>query len=139
VHEGDRVLTSGDGGVLPRGLPVGRAVKGLDGRWRIVLDADAGAIDWVRILKFKDYSQLDDQVRAALARTQLPPVITENPDERIIGGPGPSPTEPARVPTTAPLKTTVPPAGPALTPAPRTAASSVAPSPKAAAPARPTQ
>lgn len=137
VHEGDRVLTSGDGGVLPRGLPVGRAVKGLDGRWRIVLDADAGAIDWVRILKFKDYSQLNDQVLAALAQTRLPPVITENPDERIIGGPGPSPAAPARVPTTAPLKTTVTPAGP--TPATRTTAPPATPPLKAAAPARPGQ
>ena len=31
IQEGDRLLTSGDGGVLPRGLPVGTAVKGLDG------------------------------------------------------------------------------------------------------------
>src|SRR5438270_735747 len=28
VREGDRILTSGDGGMLPRGLPVGVAVKG---------------------------------------------------------------------------------------------------------------
>jgi rod shape-determining protein MreC len=39
-QEGDRVVTSGDGGVVPRGLPVGAAVKGLDGRWRVVLFAD---------------------------------------------------------------------------------------------------
>ncbi|MFZ5670180.1 MAG: rod shape-determining protein MreC [Pseudomonadota bacterium] len=93
IRKGDRVLTSGDGGVLPRGLPVGRAVKGLDGRWRVVLDADAGAIDWVRILKFRDYAQLADQ--KALAQTQLPAVITENPDDRIIGATPPPPSRPA--------------------------------------------
>ncbi|WP_304170863.1 rod shape-determining protein MreC [Phenylobacterium aquaticum] len=58
VKDGDRVLTSGDGGVLPRGLPVGTAVKGLDGRWRVVLASDSAPIDFVRILLFQDFSQL---------------------------------------------------------------------------------
>lgn len=138
VHQGDRVLTSGDGGVLPRGLPVGRAVKGLDGRWRVVLDADAGAIDWVRILKFKDYSQLADQ--AALAQTHLPPVITENPDERIIGAPAP-PAPAATAPqgnAAPPPKTTAAPARP-VTPPAKTSSPPTAPAPKATAPARPAQ
>lgn len=115
IREGDRVLTSGDGGVLPRGLPVGRAVKGLDGRWRVVLDADDSAIDWVRILKFKDYAQLADQ--KALAQTRLPPVITENPEDRIIG----SPAAPAAAAATRPVE-------PATTPAARS------PGPAAAGP-----
>ena len=122
VHDGDRVLTSGDGGVLPRGLPVGRAVKGLDGRWRVVLDADAGAIDWVRILKFKDYSQLADQ--QALAATRLPPVITENPDDRIIGAPTPAAATPA----------TKTPANKAPATSPPQKAAPVVPAPKAATP-----
>lgn len=129
VHEGDRILTSGDGGVLPRGLPVGRAVKGLDGRWRIVLDADADAIDWVRILKFKDYSQLADQ--RALAATHLPPVITENPDDRIIAAPKPAPATGA---APAPAGST-----PAPTPAPKAAPPPATPPQKAAVPARPPQ
>ena len=124
VHEGDRVLTSGDGGVLPRGLPVGRAVKGLDGRWRVVLDADAGAIDWVRILKFRDYTQLADQ--KALSATHLPPVITENPYYLIIAAP-------------APPKPAAPPAEkPAVAGTPKPAATTP-PSPAAPATARPAQ
>jgi rod shape-determining protein MreC len=54
---GDRILTSGDGGVMPRGLPVGVAVKGVDGSWRVALTADQTRIDFVRVLKFKDFSQ----------------------------------------------------------------------------------
>jgi rod shape-determining protein MreC len=58
IREGDRMLTSGDGGVLPRGLPVGTAVKGLDGRWRVVLASDRAPIDFVRILLFEDFTQV---------------------------------------------------------------------------------
>ena len=58
LQAGDRILTSGDGGVLPRGLPVGVAVSGLDGQWRVALDADTTPIDDVRILLFKDFSQI---------------------------------------------------------------------------------
>jgi len=46
IKDGDRILTSGDGGMIPRGLPVGTAVKGLDGSWRVRLDADETSIDW---------------------------------------------------------------------------------------------
>jgi rod shape-determining protein MreC len=110
-------------------------VKGLDGRWRVVLDADASAIDWIRILKFKDYSQLADQ--QALAATHLPPVITENPDDRIIKTPTPTPTPtPTQTPTPAPApapKTATPPR-PAPAPVVRPPAPSATPPAPVAAP-----
>jgi rod shape-determining protein MreC len=71
VKEGDLVLTSGDGGLMPRGLPVGVAVKGLDGKWRVVLASDRGPIDFVRILLFQDFSQIID--RKALDKGPVPP------------------------------------------------------------------
>ena len=58
VREGDRILTSGDGGMLPRGLPVGIAARGLDGSWRVKLFSDEGSIDYVRVLLFEDFAQL---------------------------------------------------------------------------------
>ncbi len=61
IKDGDRILTSGDGGMIPRGLPVGTAVKGLDGTWRVRLDSDETSIDFVRILLFKDFAQLANQ------------------------------------------------------------------------------
>ncbi len=71
IRDGDRLLTSGDGGVVPRGLPVGTAVKGLDGRWRVVLASDRAPIDFVRILLFEDFTQVINQQE--LSQTPVPP------------------------------------------------------------------
>jgi len=78
LQEGDRVLTSGDGGVVPRGLPVGTVAKGVDGVWRVALDADAEPIDFVRILLFKDISQV--ATPAELTPNQLPGAATDVPE-----------------------------------------------------------
>lgn len=58
VREGDLILTSGDGGMIPRGLPVGKAARALDGSWRVKLLSERGGIDFVRVLLFQDFSQL---------------------------------------------------------------------------------
>lgn len=58
VQAGDRILSSGDGGAFPRGVPIGVAAKGIDGTWRVKLFSDRGAIDYVRIMLFEDFSQL---------------------------------------------------------------------------------
>lgn len=60
VQAGDRILSSGDGGGLPRGIPIGVAAKGIDGSWRVKLFSDRGAIDYVRVLLFQDFGQLID-------------------------------------------------------------------------------
>jgi len=83
LRDGDRVMTSGDGGVFPRGLPVGVAAKGFDGGWRTVLDADASPIDYVQILLFKDFSQLVPV--GGLAPDHLPSAVTENSTATILG------------------------------------------------------
>ena len=72
IHKGDIILTSGDGGLYPRGLPVGVAEQDLFGQWRVKLYSDRSAIDYVRIMKFTDFSQLVDD--AALASHGVPPV-----------------------------------------------------------------
>jgi rod shape-determining protein MreC len=80
--EGDRVTTSGDGGVYPRGLPVGVVVKDLDGGWRVALDADASPIDYVQILLFRDFAQLT--AKPTLEPKVLPTTRTEAP---AVAGP----------------------------------------------------
>jgi len=83
LRAGDRVMTSGDGGVYPRGLPVGMAVMGLDGAWRVSLDSDASPVDFVQILLFRDFSQL--VAPGALTPRELPSAMTEEPTATIIG------------------------------------------------------
>jgi len=58
VKAGDRVLSSGDGGGFPRGVPIGIAARGIDGSWRVKLFSDRGAIDYVRVMLFQDFGQL---------------------------------------------------------------------------------
>lgn len=77
AQDGDLVLTSGDGGVLPRGLTVGRVVRGSDGAWRVRLASDAAPIDFVRILLFEDFVKLEDL--RALNRPAPPPPPTPAP------------------------------------------------------------
>ncbi len=93
VKEGDRILTSGDGGVFPRGLPVGEAAKGLDGQWRVRLDSDLSAIDFIRVLEFDDFTALvkmPDLEKSAMP--PAPPLNTANPTVVSIDG---SPTAPS--------------------------------------------
>lgn len=82
IKEGDRVLTSGDGGVFPRGLPVGTVVRGFDGGWRVALDSDAAPIDYVQILLFTDFAQLVNE--KDLAPKDLPTAMTEEPSQSIV-------------------------------------------------------
>jgi rod shape-determining protein MreC len=124
VKEGDRILTSGDGGLMPRGLPVGVAVKGLDGAWRVVLASDAAPIDFVRILLFQDFAQLANA--AELNRMTPPPPVT--PPEPATGAATPPPASASPAPGAAAPR----PAAPAATPPARPATS-----PPAAAPATP--
>lgn len=52
LREGERIVTSGDGGLYPRGVPVGVARRGGDGAWRVVLAVSQSAIDFVRLIPY---------------------------------------------------------------------------------------
>ncbi len=51
LRPGDRVVSSGDGGVFPAGLLVGEVVRGTDRRLRVRLAADYQRLDFLRVLR----------------------------------------------------------------------------------------
>ena len=52
LHAGDQVTSSGDGGLLPAGLPVGTLVSDGRGSFRVALLSDPGASQDVEVLNF---------------------------------------------------------------------------------------
>jgi rod shape-determining protein MreC len=86
VRAGDRVLTSGDGGGFPRGVPIGVVAKGVDGSWRVRLFNDRGAIDYVRVMLFQDFGQLAD-----------PNALNAPPLASLSAAPAPSPEQTALI------------------------------------------
>jgi rod shape-determining protein MreC len=93
VRPGDRVVTSGDGGVFPSGLLVGQVVLGTDRRLRVVLAADYQRLEFLRVLRSHELEPITDP-----GRLIAPPVLPPLPDtsaataETAAGEP-PVPTE----------------------------------------------
>lgn len=96
LQAGDQILSSGDGGLFPRGMPVGVVARGIDGSWRVKLYSDRGALDLVRIMLFESFSRdVDPRSLEAPPLTGLtpvppppvpPPVTT--PAQPTAGAPG---------------------------------------------------
>lgn len=51
VHPGDRVVSSGDGGVFPPGILAGQIVLGRGGRYLVQLSADYQRLEFLRVLR----------------------------------------------------------------------------------------
>jgi len=126
LREGERIVTSGDGGLYPRGIPVGVARSSGDGQWRVALAASQRPIDFVRILPFVGVERPEDapvsdagpplassSSVSAVGRETLPPPPTapsaEAPRPRRVAS-----QDAAATPTNSPA----PAAPPAVTPPP---------------------
>ena len=59
VNPGDAVRTSGDGGVFPPDLAVGRLVAMPDGTWRVALGADYARLEFVRLLRYAPDTRIE--------------------------------------------------------------------------------
>jgi len=105
LQAGDRVLSSGDGGGLPRGVPVGVAARGIDGTWRVKLFSDRGAIDYVRVMLFQDFGQLVD-----------PETLNAPPLAGLATAPAPDAGQAAAIGDSAARRATAAPAPPAGAP-----------------------
>ncbi len=78
VRPGDRVVSSGDGGLFPSGLLVGQAALASDGRMRVRMAADYGRLEFLRVLRSHPAEQLAD------VSTLIPP-----PSRDFVGPPLP--------------------------------------------------
>ena len=59
VRPGDRIITSGDGGVFPAGLLVGSVAQDPGGRTRLRLAADYGRLEFLRVLRDHGTERID--------------------------------------------------------------------------------
>jgi rod shape-determining protein MreC len=75
VRPGDRVVTSGDGGVFPAGLLVGQVALGTDKRLRVVLAADYQRLEFLRVLRSHELEPITDP-----GNLVAPPVLPPLPD-----------------------------------------------------------
>lgn len=87
---GDRVVTSGDGGLIPPGLPIGLVIQTSDGYLRVQSFANREQLDYVRVLKYEFPVDVP---------RQDPPAALTGP--AIVSPPAPPPVV---VPTGEPVK-----------------------------------
>ncbi|RPE67451.1 rod shape-determining protein MreC [Pacificibacter maritimus] len=78
VRPGDRVVSSGDGGVFPAGLLIGQVALGADRRLRVVLAADYERLDYLRVLRSLESEQIIDP--GSLILPVAPIVTPKAPD-----------------------------------------------------------
>ncbi len=60
LRPGDRVVSSGDGGVFPADLLVGQVALGTDGRLRVRLAADYQRLEFLRVLRSQPHENIGD-------------------------------------------------------------------------------
>lgn len=77
ISPGDRVVTSGDGGLIPPGLPVGLVIQTSSGDLRVQTFSDRGRLDFVRVLQYEFPSKV---------KRQDPPDVLKGPAEGAQSG-----------------------------------------------------
>ena len=99
LREGERVITSGDGGLYPRGISVGVARRERDGSWRVSLAASQQPIDFVRIIPFIPVEPPEET-----ADPDATPPLGSSSSVAVIGTQtmAPPPTAPAATPVQRP-------------------------------------
>lgn len=65
VEVGDRVLTSGDGGVFPRGIPIGETRMDKDGSWRVYLYHKLGPTDLLQLVGIRRMTDQPENIDVA--------------------------------------------------------------------------
>jgi rod shape-determining protein MreC len=85
VRPGDRVVSSGDGGVFPPGLLVGQVALGSDGRLRVRLAADYERLEFLRVLRDHSVTAVTDTGALLVPNsTDAPPAEAPSPPQESV-------------------------------------------------------
>lgn len=86
IRPGDRVISSGDGGVFPSNLLIGQVTQGRDQRLRVILSADYQRLEFLRVLRSREGEKIEDtgELLTPLAPVTLDQVT--NPKEEEVDG-----------------------------------------------------
>lgn len=79
IRPGDRVVTSGDGGVFPAGLLVGQVALGTDKRLRVRLSADYERLEFLRVLRSHEIEPIVDPGTVLAVTPVLPQTDVTDP------------------------------------------------------------
>ena len=71
IRPGDRVVSSGDGGVFPADLLVGQVALGTDRRLRVRLSADYQRLEFLRVLRAQPHEEINDPGRLLTPETEF--------------------------------------------------------------------
>lgn len=86
VRPGDRVVTSGDGGVFPAGLLVGQVALGTDRRLRVRLSADYGRLEFLRVIRSHSAESINDPGRLVIDAQSSPSSVKAGVGEAMTDG-----------------------------------------------------
>ena len=86
VRPGDRIVTSGDGGVFPSGVLIGQVAIALDGRRRARLAADMERLEFLRVLRARPAEGIAEAGRLVLPAGL--PQTREEVEAEIAAGDG---------------------------------------------------
>ena len=81
VRAGDRIVTSGNGGVLPPGLLIGQLVVDPNGRLRARLSADYERLEYLRVLRDYSVVEITDPQNILMSVEDLQPKQAEEPKD----------------------------------------------------------
>ncbi len=85
MAEGDRIVTSGDAGVFPRGLPIGVAGVTGDELWRVALYSDSEPIDAVWVYPYEPIAPPPPEAVTPVAPPPAEPAADETAADDAAG------------------------------------------------------
>ncbi len=88
VRPGDRVVSSGDGGLFPPDLLVGQVALGNDRRLRVRLAADYERLEFLRVLRSPPTEQISDPGRLIIPEPEAEVAVPFGPDLPVEGTDG---------------------------------------------------